>query len=83
MRLDGSGGGLGQAGRVLEFVDERLEQENDQQMSEDVRSGGPFVRSRRSLQANQALQSLEAEFDAPTQAIERENIIGGKLIRGQ
>ena len=83
MRLDGLGGGLNQAGRVLEFVDKRLEQENDQQVSEDVRSGGPFVRSRRTLQADQAFQSLEAEFDAPAQAIERENVIGRELIRSK
>jgi hypothetical protein len=53
-------GGFGQAGRVLEFVDERLEQKNGQKMGQNVRSGGAFVDSWWSLETEQALQPLEA-----------------------
>ena len=56
--------------------DERLEQKNDQEMGQGVGSGGALVEAWRTLQADQALQALEAEFDAPSQAIECENIGG-------
>ena len=74
-------GGFGQAGRVLEFVDERLEQKNSQKMSQNVRSGGAFVDSGWPLQADQALQAFEPQFNPPSQTIERENIRGCKLCR--
>ena len=74
-------GGFGQAGRVLEFVDERLEQQNDQEMSQHVRSGGALVGSGRSFQADQAFQAFEGEFNPPSQAIEGENIVCRKLLR--
>src|SRR5580658_538378 len=45
-------------------------------MGQDVRSGGAFVSTGRSLQADQALQALEAEFDPPSQAIQSENVGG-------
>lgn len=45
-------------------------------MGQDVRSGGAFVSSGRSLQADQALQALEAELDPPSEAIESENVGG-------
>ena len=67
-------GGVGQAGRVLEFVDQRLEQQNDQQMSEDMGSGGPLVGSWRPLQADQALQPLEAEFNPPSQPVQCQQV---------
>ena len=59
-------GGCGQAGRVLEFVHERLEQQNSQKMSQNMRSGGTFVDSWWSLQADQALEPLEGEFNPPS-----------------
>ena len=74
-------GGFGQAGRVLEFVDERLEQENRQKMSQNVWPGGAFIGPWWPLQANQALQALEAELDPPSQAIEGKNFCGCKLCR--
>src|SRR5262249_19000649 len=43
-------------------------------MSEDMRPGGSLVDSWRSLQPDQALQPLEAEFNAPSQTIESENV---------
>src|SRR5229473_3537825 len=50
-------------------------------MSQNMRSGGAFVGSWWSLQADQALQPLEAEFNAPSQAIEGENISRRKVFR--
>ena len=73
MRQAGSSG-LRQAGRVLEFVDERLEQKDDQEMSQHMWSGGAFVETWRPFEADQALQAFEAEFDAPSQTVEVENI---------
>src|SRR5262245_1503510 len=73
--------GESRAGRVLEFGDKRLEQKNNQQMSEDMRSGGPLVDSRRPLQTDQALQPLEAKFNAPSQTIEGQNIGCRELFR--
>src|ERR1700712_4679383 len=49
-------------------------------MSQNMRSGGAFVGSGRSLQADQALQPLEAEFNPPSQAIEGENISGCEVL---
>ena len=54
-----SGGGS-RAGRVLELVDERFEQQDHQEMRQDVSSGGALVAAGRSLQADQALEALEA-----------------------
>src|SRR5205085_5109152 len=78
-RRDGSGG-FGQAGRVLELVDERLKQKDHQKVGQHIRSGGAFVDSWRSLQADQAFQPFEAEFDAPSQAIEGKHIRCGELL---
>src|SRR5215470_12134823 len=39
----GGSGGSGQAGRVLEFVDERLKQKDHQKVGQHIRSGGAFV----------------------------------------
>ena len=36
-------------------------------MGQQIRSGGAFVDSRRTFQADQAFQALEAQFDAPSQ----------------
>src|SRR5258708_32863328 len=52
-------------------------------MSQHPRSGGPLVGAWRSSQADQGFQALEAEFDAPAQAIEREDIGGGGGLWGQ
>ena len=61
----GASGGKRPVWRVLEFVDERLEQEDDQQMSQDPGLGGVFAKARRRGQANQTLQAFEGEFDIP------------------
>src|SRR6476620_3720270 len=79
----GGSGGFGQAGRVLEFVDERLEQKDHQKVGQHIRSGGAFVDPWWPLQADQALQPLEAEFDAPSQTIEGKHIGCGELLDGQ
>ena len=77
----GVSGGVGQAGRVLKLVDQRLEQENHQQVSQQVRSGRAFINARGTFQAEQALQALEPELDAPAQTIESEHIGGRELLR--
>ena len=69
--------------RVLESVDERLEQKDDQEMGQDVRSGGAFVSAWRSLEADQALQALEAELDPPSEAIKSENVGGREGLGGK
>ena len=51
-------------------------------MSQKVGSGGARVGARWTLQADQALEPLEAQFDAPTQAIEGKDVIGGKAVGG-
>ena len=73
MRRAGSGGGK-HGGRVLESVDKRLKQKNDEKMNQDIRSGGAFIETRRSFKADQALQTFEAKFDAPSQTVEVEDI---------
>src|SRR6202790_5169068 len=73
MRRAGSGGG-GAGGKSLESLHERLEQKNDEQMNQDVRSGGTFVETWRPFEADQALQAFEAQFDAPSQTVEVEDI---------
>ena len=55
-----SGGGE-HGGRFLESVHERLEQKNDEKMNQDVRSGGTFVETWRPFEADQALQTFEAQ----------------------
>ena len=70
-------------GRVLELVDDGFEQQDDEKMSEDVGSGGAFIVTRRSLQADQAFEAFEREFDAPAQAIESEDIAGGEAVGAQ
>ena len=55
---------------------------NDQEMSQHIRLGGAFVYSRRRLQADQAFEALEGEFDAPAQAIKGEHIVGGVTFGG-
>src|SRR3979409_2207408 len=68
-----SGGGE-HGGRVLKSVNERLEQQNDEQMNQNVGSGGTFVETWWPFETDQALQTFEAEFDAPSQAVEVEDI---------
>src|SRR5437868_12673029 len=50
-------------------------------MSQNMRSGGAFVGTGRSLQADQALQPLEGEFNPPSQTIEGENVSGCEVFR--
>src|SRR5260370_11191712 len=77
-----AGSGTGErGGRVLESVYERLEQKNDEKMNQDVRSGGTFVETWRSFEADQALQAFEAEFDAPSQTVEVEDIFRREVVR--
>ncbi len=73
-------GGLHPAGRVLEVAGKRLEQQDDQEVCQQVGLGGARIGSRWRLETNQPLQSLEAKFDAPSQSIEREYILGGELV---
>lgn len=71
-------GGKSQAGRVLELVHERFEQEDHQEMRKQIRLGGAFVGPWRSFQADQAFEAFEAEFDAPSEPIEHQDIGRGK-----
>src|SRR3978361_1352746 len=50
-------------------------------MGQNMGSGGAFVGSWWSLQSDQALQSLEPEFDPPPQTIEGKNIRGCEVFR--
>src|SRR5208282_2437329 len=74
-----SGGGE-HGGRVLECVDERLEQQNDEKMNQNVRSGGSFVETWRSFEADLALETFAAEFDAPSQTVEVEDILRREVV---
>src|SRR5262245_66380397 len=47
-------------------------------MRKQIRLGGAFVGPRRSFQADQAFEAFEAEFDAPSEPIERQDIGRGK-----
>jgi hypothetical protein len=47
-------------------------------MCQDIGSGGAFVAARWPLQADQAFEALDAEFDAPAQAIESKDIGRGE-----
>src|SRR5215470_14283299 len=76
----GGSGGLGQAGRVLKLVDQRLEQKDHQEVGQQVGSGRAFIEAWRPFQAEQAFQALEGELDAPAQAIKGEHISRGELL---
>src|SRR4051812_21574542 len=55
-------------------------------MNQDVRSGGTFVETWRSFEADHALETFEAELDAPSQTVEVENIFRREVVgreRGQ
>ena len=54
-------------GRVLESVDNGLEQKNDEKMNQDVRSGGAFVETWRPFEADQALQAFYDVVPVPIQ----------------
>jgi hypothetical protein len=73
MRRDGSGG-KSPAGRVLELVYERFEQQDHQKMRQQIRLGRAFICPGWSLQTDQTFQSLEREFDTPSETIKRQNI---------
>jgi len=70
-------------GRVLKSVNERLEQQNDEQMNQNVGSGGTFVETWWPFETDQALQTFEAEFDAPSQTVEVEDIFRREVVGGR
>src|SRR6266699_5789079 len=49
-------------------------------MNQHVRSGGTFVETWWPFEADQALQTFEAEFDAPPQTVEVEDIFGREIV---
>src|SRR6266513_3562572 len=49
-------------------------------MNQHVRSGGTFVETWWPFEADQALQMFEAEFDAPPQTVEVEDIFGREIV---
>jgi hypothetical protein len=58
--------GSGKPGRrVPDSVSKRIEQQNDEKMDQNARSGGTFVKIQRPFEADQAFQTFETEFDAP------------------
>ena len=68
----------GQAGRVLELVNERLEQKNTRDEPESrVWQNARLWRA--GHEANQAFQPFETELDPPSQAIERQHILGRQV----
>jgi hypothetical protein len=71
------GGGIG------ERVDQRLKQQEHQQVRQHIDSGGARVGARRPLQADQAFQPFEGEFDAPAQTVESEDVGGGERLGRQ
>lgn len=72
-RRDGSGGKL-PVGRVLELVYKRFEQQDHEEMRKQIRLGGAFVDPRRPLEADQAFEPFECEFNAPSEMIKCEDI---------
>src|SRR5262245_34980406 len=59
------------AGRVAEMLgNERLGQQAQQEMAEDVCPGATGIFARRSRQTDAALEMLEGNLDAPSQSIE-------------
>src|SRR5882672_4775742 len=59
------------AGRVAEMLgNERLGQQRQQKMAEDVRPRTSGLLPRRSREAHSAFKMLECDFDAPSQSIE-------------
>ena len=82
MRRAVSGGGE-HGGRVLEFVHEWLEQKNDEQMNQDVGSGGTLVETWRPFEADQALQTFEAQLNAPAQTVEVKDIVRREGVGGR
>src|SRR5258708_27910637 len=49
-------------------------------MNQNVGSGGTFVETWRPFEADQALQAFEAQFDAPSQTVEVEDIFGREVV---
>src|SRR5258708_12351510 len=52
-------------------------------MGQHIGSGRTLVGARRSFEADQTLQPLEAEFNAPAQTIKSENVGGFELSGGE
>lgn len=68
-------------GRVLEFVHERLEQQDHQEMRQQIRLGGAFVGAGWSFEADQAFEAFEGEFYAPSETVKRENVGDSEFLR--
>src|SRR5262245_40586372 len=49
-------------------------------MNQNIRSGGAFIETWRSFEADQALQTFEAKFDAPSQAVEVKDIFRREVV---
>jgi hypothetical protein len=56
--------------RDVEFIQDGLDEKHYEEMGQDIGLGGSFVGGWRPVEADQAFQAFEGEFDAPTQAIE-------------
>ena len=70
-------------GGVENLAQEILAQQRDDELGAQTRSHQPLVLGGELVEADQALEALEAEFDLPAQAIEREQRIGGEAAFGQ
>ena len=76
-------GGSGPAGRVLERIYQRLEQQDHQQMRQHPRSGRSIVDARRRFQTDQTLQPFEPQLNPPSQSIQGQHIVGGDCVDRQ
>jgi hypothetical protein len=68
-------------GRVLELIDDGFEQQNGQEVSQNIGSGGLGMGPRWPAQSDDAFEAFEGKLDAPTQAIKIKDIIGWKVDR--
>src|SRR6478736_2252282 len=78
-RLAWSGGG-GPAGRVLKRINQRLEQQDHQEMRKHPGFGRSVVDAGRLFQTDQTLEPFEPQFYPPSQSIERQHIVGEECV---
>src|SRR5271168_5590653 len=64
-------------GRVQEILAVVVGRDGEDEMRPDPTARAFFGSGRQAVEVQQALQSLEGEFDLPAQAIHRENFFGG------